>query len=336
MSSGKNIESLLGDLGYSADQIPDAIDHLREKYKKAIRNYGKNNAYQEDEREAICDSLAEQLEKRAALKTYIKPKIKKSSISASELSDFVFCTASYAIKATYHVPKIDAQRDGTALHDLHYFEKYFKQSRSYPLSEGLTLEGFSIEKKTDNHSVHGKEFNELLKAKIIFKGHSTKRELPFYSTDRRFCGTPDYVLRGLKGNLTIVEEKHHFSKVPIHFPFASDMTQTLGYLYGLNFEEKPIKDAFLIYFHWGLNTYGSRRLRFTKVFYISKNNQNRNLLIGQYKELRHFQRNYLLTFNRKTLNIMKCLNCSQNAFCVHKGGKLDSVKLPYDYLDMVN
>ena len=147
-----------------------------------------------------------------------------------------------------------------------------------------------------------------------------------------FCGIPDYIFKTNNNDNFVVEEKHTWQEV-VSKPWDSHIIQVLSYMYGIPFNNKKMKNGYIIYFSWypKKNNYCNLETRNPRLFKIERNKQNLEKVNRVYNNVKNFNNSKKIKFNIKDLNIKKCLNCSARIYCDHMNGDKKYLELPYNF-----
>jgi CRISPR/Cas system-associated exonuclease Cas4 (RecB family) len=286
--------------------------------------------------------------------------IKKTSLSASEISDYVFCPASFVIKRTYEIEPTEHMDVGTELHDKRYLHSFIgglfnKRKRKYLSnitqehlggivrgiaqfkSNGVPIDDISIndisqaEKRKILHGPYG----DLLDSEIIFSGHSDENKTQIYKSIKgNLVGVPDYILEKPDGSKFIVEEKHTWNEV-MNKPFPNHYLQTLAYLQLLYENQESIKNGYLMYFSWKWRYYKDEKYlttQNTRLHRIKNNKKDIQKLASIFKEIKMLEKNGVKKFDNNNISTEKCFNCSARALCLHKNANLNKLNYPYNRL----
>lgn len=120
-----------------------------------------------------------------------------SKISATDVSNFLFCPASYSISKSFEV------------------ERYTNGGKKFlgiELHESLRLIDKAIpeylrEKELyDTKVLKDERINKIKNCELIFSGHQIETKF-FINNENNFIGQPDYIFKDPKGNYFVVEEK---------------------------------------------------------------------------------------------------------------------------------
>lgn len=282
-----------------------------------------------------------------------------SHISVTDLSSFIFCPASCAIKLTYDVSKTDEIDKSDELRDGKLLEEFLtalrrKRSVDFILSKMKKTrdEVWSIEvkeivendriklnatykkprrKSTENYNVDVSEkeffsfinrgyYGEILQSNIVFRGHNYDPTKSFFNKNKTLSGIPDYILENKLGQRFVLLEKHTWRNETISSPYSNHIIQTLGYLIGI--EQLNLHHGYILYLH-------SKKLT-ARLYKITVNNSNKDELRSVFKQVINFKHKKSIAFEKNTINIDKCFNCSVRMYCYHKSGDLSILKLPYN------
>lgn len=262
-------------------------------------------------------------------KSFRQKELYTSLISATEISSFVFCKASYSISKTYVIEK-----------SLTNFSKYYGSQ----LHENLKL----IRKKTyfgfkdmyqDNFSDFQRKFlSKIYNCEKIFVGHTDSNSV-FKNIEKAYVGQPDYIFRDPNGDYFVVEEKFHLRRA-IEKISESSLSRNLdfhqSYIVQLQSYIHYIKEYDLKYgvlLNWYYTITNEEIIIDDFTFKVIHKKRNIDLLeqsLEQIKKLKHLGE----TDFYNNVNINKCLKCSVNLYCGHKTDKYNTLKYPYN-LDYV-
>jgi len=301
----KYIEALVDQLGYKNSQFRK--DYLQLTLKDSESKESASN---------VIEELLATLEIRK--KSQRRKDLPEHTI-VTDLSEFEFCPASFAIKKTFLIPKSSAEMDGTELHEQAYVEKfltnlYLKRARDVSDKKVKNEDGF----------IYRGLYGDLLKSKIIFRGHQ-EQSSPFVSSRGNLKGIPDYIFKRPDNSYFVVEEKHSWQD-EITNPWKSDIVQLLGYLYGI--KEYRMEYGYLIYFTWYWH-YGKLRTKNPRLFKVQKNETNKALVTSTFKKVNALKSNGKMKFNIGEIHPPKCYSCSAKVVCKHKAGKEEVLHFPY-------
>jgi CRISPR/Cas system-associated exonuclease Cas4 (RecB family) len=237
-------------------------------------------------------------------------------ISATDIANYSYCPAAYAISKTFALPATEAAVTGTKLHN------EVKLSSQY---QGV-LQGRRDYEDTINQSF----FQEIRTSKIIHSGHSTQVK-NFLNRSESVVGNPDYIFQKRSGEKFMVEEKFLRKKTNTPF-YQNHVLQLATYLKYI--EQHPAKYGHLLYWFYEKND-ETIRISAAKVLTIQLAEYNA-VLDSNITRLRSFQKSQNSFFDLTLLTPAKCAGCAYNRLCGHKTGRYNDITLPYDsrYLQM--
>lgn len=251
------------------------ISHYRHDWQR--------NVY--DQYRGIVEELIDEYKLRSKKSKFLNIKQRKQ-ITASDISDFIFCPASFSIKNTYEIPTTEKMQSGTMLHEQKYLERfilnYINKKSNYnifistfdKLQKSENLEKFSNfkEKYQKNNRKYYNEiskglFSDLLRSKIIFRGHKNENLKPkskkitiqelikmnkiFSARDGSIVGIPDYIFQREDGKKFILEEKHTWQE-NVNNLYENHEMQALSYMSMIEHNEKKSKFWLCNLFYMGI------------------------------------------------------------------------------------
>lgn len=310
-------------------------DWRTETYKSGyVRHY---YVYRYTNSECI-DELLEEIKIKKNL-NLIKLKLinENSKISATDLSSFDFCPASYSISKSFeieHPTNEDKRTIGINLHEtLRLVDKKIpKQFEQSDFADYNVIENSSISK--------------IKKCDLIFSGHSTDKSF-FVNKEMNFIGQPDYIFKDPTGNYFAVEEKFKYlnsyesndeytadeiekkrKRIMNNF-FSNHIVQLTSYINYIT--EYDIKYGVLIYWFYDFNN-DIPYVHNVSIKVVRKDEQS-NLLERTKSSLVTFLENKTIDFSDK-VNPNKCSACVVNKYCAHKTNELKTLTLPYNRYDL--
>lgn len=313
---------------------------------------------------AINMLLAEQNIKRNRY-AIRKKEVKRGYITATDLSAFAFCPASYAINKSFEIPKTPNDKElnlGNYFHEQLNLLKRFEDKQSQK-------EGYDIER--EGAALDDSCIQEIYDSKLVFKGHSLQNQKIFHNHETKISCVPDYIFQDPHGNNFVVEEKYHFYQDPAKLTYDEQQEyfsnidiepecekrhsilhrkSQLFYLnhiiqvfaYIANIRDYKIDYGYLVYWYYDFekNRYNER------VPYIHKVSK-RKVVFDEYHtklysktvdSFKSFLINGKLNIKLDKIQGTKCGGCSMTQYCGHKSKMFDELTFPYqiDYLKMYN
>jgi len=263
-----------------------------------------------------------------------------TNISATELSNYVFCPVSYSIGKSFVINKPTGQEltdIGTTLH-----EQLNLLNKKIPFNLSET--------EAHRSSVFQDEIIiKIRSSEIIFVGHSEDKQY-FINDQAQFSGQPDYIFRDDEGKYFVVEEKFHSLKPEGHkywqeHPnqyhnlanrfFDNHQIQVISYLRNIN--EYKLDYGYLIYWYYqtskleqGNTTYGEfPQIQDVRTNKIVLNENTEEFYKATVANIRNLQNEKVQTVDINKIPVNKCVGCVVNKYCSHKTHRLDTFALPY-------
>jgi len=255
---------------------------------------------------------------------------KRDHIFASELSQYLFCPASYAINRSYNIPKpvsIDSalwqgDKDG-------FLDKYIQYQSNRDIDECF--------KDFNNASdIVKQQFEELFKTKILINNTIDNNLSSYRSDNKGLVGAPDFILESSNGEKILLMEK--FSAVGasgINKVYDADIIEIEAYL--TKFKSLNLSVGYFVNWVWGMDTEPDGSGRNTIIIKMDS-------VIIKKLSIDECRENYVDVTVKKITSLLnntqlpasnigfvnKCFHCSVKEFCCHKSGELEYLKLPYE------
>jgi len=304
---------------YTAFYPDNNIKYYRQKSRNSDWSVDFQIRYYE-ERETKIRNLFSKLfinELEEAGKSLTKRLItKKEAHAATDLANFVFCPASYAINQTFY---IDFQENENVFIGTQEHEK----QRLLGLSDHKGLDENTYLTESTNYY---NDFNRIRNSKCISQGHSDKTPTIYYSKKRNLSGIPDYIFKDSAGFFA-VEEKYTFKDYEeLTNLYPNHKTQALVYLYGL--DEFNFNEVFVLY--WYINKYkvsGEYYVYNYRLFKLIKTNENKKMIVEVFNDLESIRNRVPYPFDVSGINYRKCIRCNYFPFCEYKKGKISNIEL---------
>ncbi len=275
-------------------------------------------------------------------------------ISVSSLAAYTFCPASLSISESFETEPTEEEVKSISLRKNKFFDEFLlalinkrgiellsarmKLNTWDKIINMFTEEGiryFEINTMTDDRfkaiiikgTVPEEEYQkyltrgdygDLITSRIVFRGVEQGISDPFYSTDKKVCGIPDYVFEKRNGDNFLLLEKHSWSNEPINTPYGNHVIQAAAYLHYLqNFQ---LTYGYILYLA------PNSEARLHKITLDKKLVEKLNRI---YEEVRAFKELKQITFEVEQINVKKCFRCSYFAYCDHKSGNFPILNIPY-------
>lgn len=262
----------------------------------------------------------------------------ESKISATDLSSFDFCPASFSISKSFQIESFtsdDKRLAGISLHEtLRLLNKKIPENH-----KESDLYTFSV--------LENEKIKKIKNCELIFAGHTDSKRF-FENENKNFIGQPDYIFKDPNGKYFAVEEKFKFlssyispedredesiltsrEKIKQTF-FSNHIVQLQSYIDYI--QEYNIEYGILIYWFYDFN--GDFPNIHSVSLKIVNKKEYQTLLENTHRNLKAFIAEKSLDFLEK-VNTNKCTACSVNKYCTHKTNNLSKLKLPYDKNDLI-
>lgn len=263
------------------------------------------------------------------------------SISANDLSNFVFCPVSYSLKNSFNtkVYLCDKEQDNPFLMDADE-----KVDQQYNFFEQLLFNN-KDESLINSNSHFRNLIEKIRKCDIVFNSSKSPRKF-FYNSKINFTSQPQYIFKDPNGRYFVVEEKFRYLKSKIENEESSNTIESRKPEYKGHFfknhlvklrsyidfvEDYNIQYCVLIYWYYDMY-YGELNIHNVS-FKIVKRNDYEVEFNEAFTRLYNFTHEKVINLE-ENVNLSKCVNCSVTEFCGHKMGTHKIVKLPYNRYDM--
>lgn len=235
-----------------------------------------------------------------------------SIVSASDISSYLFCPVSLAIKDTFIVHKNRA----TVYGEDHHSKSILSMLEGHKKANRAMLKGLELEL-----------FKDVTSSTVLFKDNNSKAIKPFTSKNKNYVGKPDYILKNEKGEVFVIEEKFIFGDSYIKSPYLNHKAQLESYILGIDMYD--IAYGYLVY--WSVSYGNEDELVYFPADLVKANRSecNRKLLNKTFKNIRHLRNKNTQHVVNLRINPRKCAACSVNVFCNHKYCSETSIEYPY-------
>lgn len=315
----------------------------------AIRQSGsttKMNTTYYDSSESINQLL---IEKQIRSERYkiIRKIYAKEKLSATDLSNFIFCPISFIINYSFQIdfPTGEKQRlFGEKLHEELHLLKRFEDSKK------ITEDNNEYRQETVYDDL---KIKKITNSKLIYSGHNRDQKKIFANNNAKIICDPDYIFLDEDNQYFLVEEKYHYQRDPNKQSYSdiekeinnsfykNHQIQVIAYL--KNIFEYKLDYAYLVYWYYDFpynfnfeSNYSFRQINIhtVKVKKISLNSINEEFYEETVNSINNLLTTKKIVFDTNTINPNKCGGCVVNKYCGHKNKKLTECSFPYnvDYL----
>lgn len=251
----------------------------------------------------------------------------------SDLSDFEFCPASFAINETYAVcSNATWEKDEWLGEKKHLSDRYNDFQKTKNIAETFKDSLIEITDTVNN------DFVEIFNAKLIINNYDGSNNTFYSNPNDTVRGNPDYVFEAPSGKrFAVIEKFTKRTSEEIAKAFNNDLIKLYGYIFEL--ASLSIDFGYLIYWYWQLdeidcgngNIKKKIRIRTYRIFKVEKTAENKAKLRESISRVNEFKRTGKYEVNGDRISYPnKCLNCSVVSYCNHKTGKLNTIKMPYN------
>src|SRR5690606_6664827 len=116
-----------------------------------------------------------------------KKEIKKGYTTATDLSSFAFCPASYAISKSLEIPKTPNDKEtvlGNYFHERRNLLRGFEHRQFEKTEYHNEIDGFALDDSC---------LQEIYDSKLLFHGHSSEKAKTFVNHKTKIACVPDYI-----------------------------------------------------------------------------------------------------------------------------------------------
>ena len=248
-------------------------------------------------------------------------------ISATDLSNYTYCPASFSIGKTFDIEKIESAYIGTNMHEMHRLIHFLpsEKTKNYSLGKGNYL-NLQLSFCANNEQF----FKDIKRSYLIYYGHLPNQQKKYFKSPKGdYVGQPDYIFKNENNHYFVVEEKFQYQNFnrQEQTPFYTNhINQVISYLHGI--KDYEIQYGYLVYWKYAFDQ-GEPFVHSCYITRIEKNNETRNQISTVYNKLKKLITNKEETFDPLTRNPNKCANCISNLLCGHKTGRFANLKYPY-------
>jgi CRISPR/Cas system-associated exonuclease Cas4 (RecB family) len=226
--------------------------------------------------------------------------------TVNDLSQFVFCPASFSVKECYKIERHEA----------------LNNSDESDLRESLLLRRIHGE----DNSIET-EFDFYRTAKLAFNGTDENSDI-FYNHEFKLKGKPHLIFES-SGKRKLVLEKLTFNLDRVKNPWENHTIQALAYMF--LFKETRCKEADIIY--WSVENSIPIEFRNYKIFTLDLENFYNSIVTLPANNFNLLLKDKSIPFSPSSINAKKCYSCSCRAICNHKSGLIEGLSLPYETPD---
>jgi CRISPR/Cas system-associated exonuclease Cas4 (RecB family) len=266
----------------------------------------------------------------------IRKEVDIKIVSASDLANYTFCPASFAISKSFDIKPNNKAKIGTSFHKRSrlIYQSYLKKG-----SQGVSSYYSDLDESLESKSM----WNDLKGSTVSYLGHSEEgKDTYFFDKRRMIVSQPDYIFSNKLGQNFVVEEKFFFesrynNKEPIFH--NSHKIQLATYIHGIN--EINIDYGYLLYWKYSSNykiSYNNRSyidnedpyiITGMAVTRINKSNLWKPVLNNTFTKVKNLISSGTEVFDPSSLRPNKCANCAVSSYCGHKTGRFVELDIKY-------
>ncbi|SFW85376.1 hypothetical protein SAMN05661012_05724 [Chitinophaga sancti] len=275
----------------------------------------------------------------------IKLAKQKTSFSATDIANYEYCPASFAISNSFIIEQPSGEEfteTGKIMH-----EQLLAAKTTWQEEYGVDF---------SSNDLDGSPFRS---SRLIFSGHQDQ--------DRKFVngnwvGVPDYIFQDKENNYFVVEEKFHYKRDPAKnegfvgndsqcgliydelaakeamneqeqwskykgYFFSNHIVQVVSYI--KNLLDYPIKYGYLLYWYYDKNN-DEPYIHKVVGKLINLNDQTEALYNNAVNGVQQLKQNGSSPFQVDRLNMRKCAGCVVNKYCGHKTKRYSNLTFPYE------
>jgi CRISPR/Cas system-associated exonuclease Cas4 (RecB family) len=243
--------------------------------------------------------------------------------TVSDLSQFVFCPASYSIKRSL----ISIKDEDTPLPDTD------ESAESFFLLRLKTLK-CPVDKIKEEAREHFlkiypeqiEDFKPFLDSKLIYYGYGDKGSPYRHNKDHNLSGRPHLIFEDGAGKRTLIVEKISYKKIIPDIVWENNLVQATAYIH--LFKELKCSDALIVYWKASVDGKWASDRKY-KMFNIQLTENKIATLLDQLTSFKKLLEHKEIEFESSSVNPEKCFHCSCRSLCNHKSGLINNLLFPY-------
>lgn len=274
----------------------------------------------------------------------VKSAEQKATYSATDLANYEYCPASFAISNSFVIEQPSGEEFTEAGKQLH--EQLLAASRTWQKEKGVDFSSSDL------------DVSAIRSSHLIFAGHQEPNRK---FVNGNWVGVPDYIFQDKENNYFVVEEKFHYKRDPAKndgfvgydnqvgavyddfateegkkeqeqwsnykgYFFSNHLVQIVSYI--KNLLDYPIKYGYLLYWYYDRNN-DEPYIHKVVAKKIVLNDQTDALYTNTVNGVQQLKQNGSLPFQIDRLNMRKCAGCVVNKYCGHKTKRYSSLPFPY-------
>lgn len=275
---------------------------------------------------------------------------KPTHIRATDLANYTFCPASYAISNSFEIEFPSREKERVVGEKLHTQLKLVTRVENYKKTG-----------KVEHKLFDDPEIIKILNSNNIYSGHNIEMR-KFYNKEFKVSSEPDYIFIDNESLHFAVEEKFHFKRDPRKASYTDKWLEWNGYdseeheeeraseirdwdefkpFFYLNHQvqlitylktitDYDLKYGYLVYWYYDYRNGTEPYIHKVCTKKIVINNQTNDLFIRAYSGLERLLIEKKQDFASEKISARKCAGCVVNKYCGHKSKKFSEVTYPYN------
>lgn len=297
---GKFINSLIDQLGYKDSPH-------REYFVNRIRLADADIEYASK----LIEGFLKEIKKRKYPREWVEVTVLST---IQDLTQFVFCPASYSIKKSFRL-----ETDGE---DKSNDDETNDQPDSY-LLELISYLGTITTDSRNNFFTDNAIIKEIFNSKLFYNGYLNDKAS--YNVAYNLAGKPHLIFKNSLGEKILIVEKTTFEDNLPKLAWHNHEVQVWAYTY--LFPKFNISKAYIIYWERG-SISSPLRYKFKEFEIVVSEKEEHKLLpiLDSFEKLISKQN---IIFDENSINPEKCFKCSCRTICNHKSGLISDLLFPY-------
>lgn len=156
----------------------------------------------------------------------------KTTISATDISQFTYCPVAWSIAKTYELPKLASTRVGASMHEQYKLLNFVRTRKPDGLDSTAKHDLLRHATQLVCNPAAKELLRDLADSVAVFVGTTSDSDERkwFIGKDNRYIGQPDYIFFNVKTkSYFVVEEKFHMIRQPPRWDLSADWCAEHGY-----------------------------------------------------------------------------------------------------------
>lgn len=332
------------------DFIKPFLAYYEKEYGKKV--YFNNNAY--PDLSGCIDQLLLEKKIKGTRNLIEKLDVSKKQITASGMSNFSYCPASFSISSSFKIENDTGKKRRIIGVQLHEKLNLIKRIYNYQTTK-------KIEHKIFDNPI----LIKILNSKLEFAGHDTNQtKKNFHNIEKTIICSPDYIFSN-NGEYFVVEEKYHYHKDPQKLTrreelqdeysqfyrhvspvdiddikkrtkhwlnkkttfYKNHTLQVVTYL--KNIHQYNLKFGYLVYWYYDFDE-ETPYIHKVAIKAIALNEYYDTLYQSTLVDMTNLIEKTKTPFDINNVSPVKCAACSVGLYCGHKSKQFKELEFPYN------